>query len=112
MIAHEQSDVKGGIAMNAENTAPFVAPNGTHDHSKKLKLIEIEVNSRPVAMPERETRGADIKAAAIAQGVAIQQNFVLQQELANGSSKVIGDSDPVRIHEKMRFTALAPDDNS
>lgn len=79
---------------------------------KGPKDIEIEVNSRPVFMPDKETNGAEIKAAAIAQNVAIQPNFVLQQELANGSSKVIGDADPVNIHHKMSFTAIAPDDNS
>lgn len=79
---------------------------------KKPKTIEIEVNSRPVDMPDKDATGAEIKAEAIAQGVSIQANFVLQQELANGSSKVIGDTDVVKLHPKMSFTAIAPDDNS
>lgn len=79
---------------------------------KGPKVIEIEVNGHSVIMPDKETTGAAIKAAAIEQGVAIQANFVLQQELANGSSKVIGDGDVVKIHNKMSFTAIAPDDNS
>jgi hypothetical protein len=78
----------------------------------KPKRIEIEVNGKPVLVDERELTGAEIKAAAIAQGVEIQPNFVLQQELANGSSKIVGDNDPVRVHPHMSFTAIAPDDNS
>jgi hypothetical protein len=56
--------------------------------------------------------GTEIKAAAIAQGVHIQPNFVLQEELPNGTSKIIGDNDPVHLRAHLRFTALAPDDNS
>lgn len=79
---------------------------------KKPKTIEIEVNARPVEMEEKDTTGGEIKAAAIAQGVPIQETFVLQLEQANGTSRVIGDADPVKIHPKMSFTAIAPDDNS
>jgi hypothetical protein len=79
---------------------------------KKPKDIDIEVNGRPVKMADKVTTGAQIKHAAIAVGVAIQANFVLQLELANGSSRVIGDTDEVRLHEKLSFTAIAPDDNS
>ena len=78
----------------------------------KPREVEIEVNSKPVIVNDRELTGAEIKAAAIDQGVQIQANFVLQQELANGSSKVIGDDDLVRVRPHMSFTAIAPDDNS
>ena len=87
-------------------------PSPQAEGAKKAKTIEIEVNARPVAMDEKETSGAEIKAAAIAQGVPIQAAFVLQLEQANGTSKLIGDTDQVRIHPKMSFTAIAPDDNS
>lgn len=80
--------------------------------ARRPKDIEIEVNGRPVQMPDKQATGLAIKTAAIAQDVAIQLNFVLQQELANGSSKVIGDGDVVKIRNKMSFTAIAPDDNS
>lgn len=80
--------------------------------AKKTKTIEIEVNARSVTMDEKETNGAEIKAAAITQGVPIQSSFVLQLEQANGTSKVIGDTDQIRIHPRMSFTAIAPDDNS
>lgn len=78
------------------------------------KIIEIRVNNRPVLMPkaDKEPTGAEIKAEAIRQGVAIEANFVLQLELPNGTSKIIGDTDEVRIHPGSSFTAIRPDDNS
>jgi Multiubiquitin len=78
----------------------------------KPKTIAIEVNGRDVEMTKEEVTGLEIKEAAIAQGVNIQPTFVLQQELPNGSSKIIGDRDKVQLRKHLRFTAIAPDDNS
>lgn len=72
----------------------------------------VTVNEQPVKLNGEKATGAQIKAAAIAQGVHIQQNFVLQEELPNGTSKIIGDNDEVHLREHLRFTAIAPDDNS
>ena len=74
--------------------------------------IEVFVNGRPVSLTGPVATGAQIKNAAIGQGVAIEPNFVLQEELPNGSSRVIGDQDEVRLHPNLKFTAIAPDDNS
>ncbi len=76
------------------------------------EAITVTVNEQAVTLPDRTETGAQIKSAAIAQGVAIQANFVLQEELPNGTSKVIGDNDPVHWRAHLRFTAIAPDDNS
>lgn len=84
-----------------------------HDRERgKPKTIEIEINGRDVEMVDEEVTGLEIKEAAIAQGVNIQLTFVLQQELPNGSSKIIGDQDKVHLRKHLRFTAIAPDDNS
>ena len=48
----------------------------------------------------------------IKQDVNIQLNFVLQVQLPNGSSKVIGNDDKVALTEHLAFTAIAADDNS
>jgi hypothetical protein len=72
----------------------------------------ISVNEQPVEFDIRTETGAEIKAAAISQGVHIQLNFVLQEELPNGTSRIVGDNDKVHLHEHLRFTAIAPDDNS
>jgi hypothetical protein len=74
--------------------------------------VTVLVNEQPVKLHGATATGAQIKAAAIAQGVHIQPNFVLQEELANGTSRIIGDGDVVHLREHLRFTAIAPDDNS
>lgn len=74
--------------------------------------VTVSVNEMPVRVKGRSATGAQIKAAAIAQGVLIQPNFVLQEELPNGTSRVVGDNDHVHLREHLRFTAIAPDDNS
>ena len=78
----------------------------------RLKTVTIEVNDHKVEMPAGPATGLEIKQAAIKQGVNIQVNFVLQVQLPNGSSKVIGDNDKVPLTEHLSFTAIAADDNS
>lgn len=82
----------------------------------KPETVTLTVNEQPVEMeidpPDRSTNGQEIKTAAIAQGVLIELNFVLQEELPNGTSQIIGNEDPVRLRKHLRFTAIAPDDNS
>ena len=77
-----------------------------------LKTVSIEVNNHKVEMPAGPATGLEVKEAAIKQGVNIQVNFVLQVQLPNGSSKVVGDEDKVQLTEHLAFTAIAPDDNS
>ena len=87
---------------------PDPGANPTHP----AKPIPIEVNTRPVNVPDKVLTGAEIKDAAIAQGVAIQANFALYVDRANGSSEPVLSDQEVRVHPHMRFTAIAPDDNS
>ena len=81
--------------------------NEDQDHS-----VTISVNEQPVTLQDKIVTGMGIKKAAITQGVLIQPNFVLQEELPNGTSRIIGDNDEVQLHEHLRFTAISPDDNS
>ena len=78
----------------------------------RLKTVTIEVNDHKIEMPAGPATGHEIKEAAIKQDVDIQVNFVLQVQLPNGSSRVIGDEDKVQLTEHLAFTAIAPDDNS
>lgn len=78
----------------------------------RFKTVTIEVNDHKVEMPAGPATGLEIKEAAIKEHVNIQLNFVLQVQLPNGSSKVIGDSDKVPLTEHLAFTAIAADDNS
>lgn len=79
---------------------------------RRNQVVTVSVNEQPVRLRGETATGAEIKAAAIAQGVHIQPNFVLQEELPNGTSRIVGDHDRVRLREHLRFTAIAPDDNS
>lgn len=76
------------------------------------KKVGIEVNGHRVEMLVGPALGLEIKEAAIEQRVSIRRNFVLQQEMPNGTGKVIGDDDEVVIREHLSFTAIEPDDNS
>lgn len=89
-------------------------PDTQGDASKGAanKEVSVTVNEQPVIMHGTSATGAEIKAAAIAQRVAIQTNFVLQEELPNGTSRIVGDEDEVHLRAHLRFTAIAPDDNS
>ena len=78
----------------------------------RLKTVTIEVNDHKVEMPAGPATGLEIKEAAIKQDVNIQLNFVLQVQLPNGSSKVIGNEDKVPLTKHLTFTAIAADDNS
>jgi len=84
-------------------------PENVDEHGHQ---VTVTLNEQPVTLEEHKATGAQIKAAAIAQGVLIQQNFVLQEELPNGTSRIIGDNDEVHLRDRLRFTAIAPDDNS
>jgi multiubiquitin len=79
--------------------------------STKVHTVEVSVNRQPVRLPEREMTGLEIKRAAIAQGVAIGENFQLSVEQGN-HYKVVGDADEIRVHPHQKFVCVAPDDNS
>ena len=89
-----------------------VKTNDGKPEDLRLKTVTIEVNEHKVKMSAGPATGLEIKDAAIEQGVNIQVNFVLQVELPNGSSKVVGNDDKVPLTEHLAFTAIAPDDNS
>ncbi|EYT91817.1 hypothetical protein ThrDRAFT_02582 [Frankia casuarinae] len=73
--------------------------------------IPVTVNGQQVDLPDREVTGLEIKKAAIEQGVQIEVGF--QLSVREGQRyRVIGDVDPIRVHPKQEFIAVAPDDNS
>lgn len=121
--------IEQGVSIQLDFVLEEILPDGSHRkvegdekvalkdglrfraHAKK-HIVTVTVNEQPVKLEGNEATGAQIKTAAIAQGVLIQPNFVLQEELPNGTSRIIGDNDEVRLREHLRFTAIAPDDNS
>lgn len=97
--------VEDGEQIELHDQMAFMARKPEH-------IVVITVNEQPVTLKGHSATGTEIKAAAIAQSVAIQPNFVLQEELPNGTSRIVGDNDVVHLREHLRFTAIAPDDNS
>jgi hypothetical protein len=83
-----------------------------HHPSHGEHLISIFVNEQPVKLHGHSATGNEIKAAAIEQGVLIKPNFVLREELPNGTSRIVGDEDRVHLREHLKFTAITADDNS
>ena len=83
----------------------------TEAPSATPRAVTVSVNDHPVLFTEHKATGAEIKAAAIAQGVAIEQDFLLF--LVQGDHlRPIGDDDEVTLHPHQEFRAVAPDDNS
>lgn len=76
------------------------------------ETVTIRVNERPVDLTQRHVTGLLIKQAAITQGVPIQLDFVLSEELGDRRTKSIGDQEHVTVTEHSRFLAIPNDDNS
>jgi hypothetical protein len=76
------------------------------------RAVTIHVNERPVRLPQDRVTGLAIKESAVAQGVPIQLDFILVEELGGGRTKVIGDADHVEVNAESRFLANDGDDNS
>jgi Multiubiquitin len=93
--------------MSADN----VTATGT-ETAAPVHLVEIKVNERPVEVNGPRISGLAIKQAAIAQGVPIQPDFVLSEELPAGRSKIVGDDDIVTVNNHSKFLAVPNDDNS
>jgi len=110
VLREELSDGKNRVVGDEEEVHLHEGLRFTAEEKKHTVIVT--VNEQPVTLHGEKATGSEIKAAAIAQGVQIQQNFVLQEELPNGKSRVVGDDDEVHLREHLRFTAIAPDDNS
>ncbi len=80
--------------------------------AKPAHPVTVSVNEREVHLPDRKDTGAQIKAAAIAQGVQIQPDFALFELKGQGTLKQVADDEEVTLHPNQKFRAVAPDDNS
>jgi len=80
-----------------------------HDHDAEFR---IHVNTKPVKIRGHHHTGLEIKEAAIKQGVNIQVDFVLSQELSKDRTRVIGDDERIEVNEHSCFDAIPNDDHS
>lgn len=88
-----------------------VASEATKPVQQEHEVV-ITVNERPVTVLGPRVTGLEIKQAAVAQGVPIQLDFVLSQELSGGRTRPVRDDDEITVNRNSRFVAIAPDDNS
>ena len=84
----------------------------TAEPANAARSITVTVNEKPVVFQQHRVTGVEIKTTAIAQGVSIQQDFVLFEVKGAGHLKQISDDEVVTLHEHAQFRAVAPDDNS
>jgi hypothetical protein len=83
-----------------------------HDSFLAVSEIEVHMNEKPVIFMGHRQTGLQIKEAAIAEGVAIESDFVLSIELGHGCTKLVGDHEEISISSHSRFVAIPDDDNS
>lgn len=79
----------------------------------KKAAVTVTVNNRPVLIDDRRVTGLEVKQAAIAQGVNIQEDFLLTLEPHEGKpARIIGDTETVTVTKHSVFTANDGDDDS
>jgi hypothetical protein len=78
---------------------------------KPEKTVEVVFNTLTISLPKGDHSGAEVKAFAIAEGVAIDLSFVLAVKRGHRFENV-SDTDVVKVHAGQMFTAVAGDDNS
>ena len=83
---------------------------GSRQGGKPLTVIT--VNRRSVSILGPRVTGADVKAAAMAQGVAIDAMFQLSMQEPDGKWAIVGDADTITVNKNSVFRAVADDDNS
>lgn len=86
-----------------------------HQHNQEQDQghqVTITVNNKPVTVAGPKVTGLQIKEAAIADGLQIELDFLLSEELPSGEARIVGDTDVVAVNKNSKFTAVAGDDNS
>ena len=90
-------------------------------HIVAYYCVTVIVNDKPVVLPSKEVLGIDVKHYAGLTGVdmsynaavhgpRVEEQFVLQVDNANGTSRIIGDEDKITLHKGMVFTAYGASD--
>ena len=74
--------------------------------------VVIHVNTKPVRLKSHRGTGLAIKQAAVEQGVKIQLDFVLLEELEHHRTRQIGDAETITVTDKSQFQAIPHDDHS
>lgn len=78
---------------------------------KNPKTVDVVFNTITIPMPKGEHTGAEIKQFAIDEGIDIKPDFVLAVKHGHRFENV-ADTDIVKVHANLEFSAVAGDDNS
>src|SRR5262245_28971439 len=91
---------------NAESQGAEALADEPHKgHEPRDRIVTVSVNDRPVNLLGHKATGRDIKVAAIEQGVPIELDFVLEEDLPGGGRQTIADHEQMQLSEGLRFTA-------
>jgi hypothetical protein len=112
MEQHEQGETRKEHEGHHEGHEEHHEEHKEHHEEHKEHIVTVTVNEEPVKIRGPKATGRQIKEAAIAQGVQIDLGFVLSEEIGLRRTRIVGDNDEVTVHNKSRFVAVAPDDNS
>jgi hypothetical protein len=83
-----------------------------HDHGKHGTVV-VQVNNKPVTLDSHRVTGLEVKKAAIAQDVQIEEDFHLVLEAEGGHpAREIADDETITVTHKSVFTANDGDDDS
>lgn len=73
---------------------------------------QVRVNEQVVSLVGELHKASGIKRAAIEQGVAIEEDFVLSIEYEPRKTRILVEEEELVVEEGTCFTAVADDDNS
>jgi len=111
-------DILRGQALRCLLRTPLLSEMSMSQTSAEHKpphhvTVTITVNTKPVKLTKHRVTGLEIKKSAIAQGVAIQLDFLLTQEAHDGHpARTIADDKTITVTEHSKFTANDVDDDS
>jgi Multiubiquitin len=98
--------------MTHPETAPPAHDDPQHDHDHRGEVV-VTVNRKPVTLLSHRVTGLQIKRAAIAQGVEIQEDFLLTLEAFHGHpARSVADDELITVTKHSTFTANDGDDDS
>lgn len=92
-----------------------MADQKVHDEQalEEVGSVTVTVNRKPVTLPSHRVSGLEIKRDAIAQGVEIEEDFLLTEEARAGhEARVIADDKTITVTKHSVFTANDVDDDS
>lgn len=86
---------------------------GSEKADERRGNVTVTVNKKPVRLHSHRVMGLEVKRAAIAQGVEIQEDFLLTLEAHEGHpARTVDNDDTVTVTGDSEFSANDVDDDS